>query len=82
MDDNNLPQVELDLLADRAKLPGAMANWEELTDKKRQRSIVRLSKAERRRVEFEDALGRDGMHALWATFRSRSNGRSCQPSTT
>jgi hypothetical protein len=68
MDENILPQVELDLLADRSRLPGAIANWEGLTDKKRRRWIVRLSEAEHRRTEFEEALSREGLDALWATF--------------
>ena len=69
MADDLSSRVEADLLADRSKLPRALEAWQGLGHRKQQRWITRLTRAERRRAEFEAAMsGYPEIVARWQAF--------------
>jgi hypothetical protein len=64
-----LEEVEVQLLADRAQIPGAVELWQQLSARRRRAELRRLSRSEQWRSQFEAALaaGERRVHQ-WAAF--------------
>jgi hypothetical protein len=67
--DTRTPEVERDLLSDRALVPGSVEAWMQQSERSRSYWLKRLARSERRRPEFERALACDADAArLWDEF--------------